>query len=335
MKISVLTAVYNTEPYLRECLDSLRNQTLTDAEFICIDDASTDGCPRILDDYAAHDARFRIIHLSENKGLAAARNAGLHIAQGQYIMTLDSDDWLAYDALQQAYDTLQQHPEADITLLRLMFCQDGTMHEFQNRTDKTMLTGEEAFRLSIDHWKIHGLYLIRNSLHQQYPYDETRPTYSDENVTYLHYLHAHNVVFSQGIYYYRQHAQSVTKHISIRRFDRLDANLSMKHALEREAAQGNINHADEILRQYEEYRWLKVIDSWWFYYQHRHAFSKEEHQQIEERFRNILPTIQKERIATRLKMKPGYYPFRSFRVFKFFENLYCLLKNTFHPTPGG
>ena len=285
MKISVLTAVYNTKPYLCECLDSLSRQTLTDAEFICIDDASTDGSSQILDEYAIQDSRFRIIHLPENQGLAAARNEGLRIAQGECIMTLDSDDWLADDALQQAYDTLQQHPEADIALLRLVFCQqDGTMNEFQNQNEKTVLTGAEAFRLCIDRWKIHGLYLIRRSLHQQYLYDTTCPTYSDENVTYLHYLHARNIVFSQGTYYYRQHSQSVTKHISVRRFDRLEANLSMKHTLERETAQGSIAHAEDILRQYEQYRWLNVVDSWWFYYRHRHAFSQEERLQIEERF---------------------------------------------------
>ncbi len=335
MKISVLTAVYNTEPYLRQCLDSLRRQTMTDAEFICIDDASTDGSGRILDQYAALDTRFRIIHLTENKGLAAARNAGLQVAQGECILTLDSDDWLSDDTLQSAYDSLAQHPDADIALLRLHFVQpDGTNTEFQNKTNASVLTGPEAFCLSIARWQIHGLYLIRKGLNQQYPYDDTRPTFSDENTTHLHFLHARNVVFSDGHYYYRQHPQSVTKQISIRRFDRLEANLSMKQTLESEAASGNLPNPTELLEHYEQYRWLNVIDSYWFYFQHRSAFTLAEREQIADCFRHILPTIEKRRLPLTLKLKFGYYPFRNYTLFHLQETLYCWLKSHIHPTPG-
>ena len=335
MKISVLTAVYNTEAYLHECLDSLRRQTLNDAEFICVDDASTDGSGLILDQYAKQDARFHVIHHAENLGLAAARNTGLKEAQGDFIVTLDSDDWLSDDALEQAYQAITQSLEADIALLRLQFVQpDGKMSEFKNHVHTPVLTGEEAFQLSIARWQIHGLYLIRRSLHEQYPYDATRPTFSDENTTHLHFLHARQVVFSKGIYYYRQHSQSVTKQISIRRFDRLEANLSMKQTLEKEAALGYLPHQETILRQYEQYRWLNVIDSYWFYYQNRPAFTSQEHEQIAEQFRAILPSIHRNLLPLSLKFKFGYYPFKNYTLFRTQETLYCWLKSHIHPTPG-
>ena len=92
-KVSVIIPVYNTEKYLRECLDSVVNQTLKDIEIICIDDGSTDSSLNILNEYAEHDDRFTII-TQENQGAGAARNRGLKIAKGEYLSFLDADDFL-------------------------------------------------------------------------------------------------------------------------------------------------------------------------------------------------------------------------------------------------
>ena len=90
-KISVILPVYNVEQYLRNCLDSVVNQTFRDIEIICVDDGSTDGSGAILDEYAAKDNRIVVIHQA-NAGVAAARNTGLKSAQGEYLAFLDSDD---------------------------------------------------------------------------------------------------------------------------------------------------------------------------------------------------------------------------------------------------
>lgn len=90
--VSVIVPVYNVEPYLRQCLDSLINQTLHDIEIICVDDGSTDGSPVILQEYAAKDERIRII-TQKNAGLSAARNAGMRAMTAPYVMFCDSDDW--------------------------------------------------------------------------------------------------------------------------------------------------------------------------------------------------------------------------------------------------
>jgi len=88
---SIIIPVYNVAPYLRECLDSVLAQTFTDWEAICVDDGSTDGSGAILDEYAARDRRFRIIH-QHNAGVSAARNKGLEISSGEYITFIDGDD---------------------------------------------------------------------------------------------------------------------------------------------------------------------------------------------------------------------------------------------------
>ena len=92
-KISIIIPVYNTEEYLRQCLDSVLLQTFRDIEIICVDDGSTDSSPQILDSYKAHDSRIKVIH-KENTGLVAARKTGLAAATGKYIGYVDSDDWI-------------------------------------------------------------------------------------------------------------------------------------------------------------------------------------------------------------------------------------------------
>ena len=98
-KISVIIPVYNTEKYLRECLDSVVNQTLRDFEIICVDDGSTDGSLEILWEYAAADGRMRVF-TQKNLHAGIARNHGLRQARGEYCAFLDSDDILLPNALQ-------------------------------------------------------------------------------------------------------------------------------------------------------------------------------------------------------------------------------------------
>ena len=101
--ISVIVPVYNTERYLRKCLDSLCRQTNRNLEIILVDDGSTDDSGSIADEYARADHRIRVIH-QENGGLSAARNAGISVANGTYIGFVDSDDYIS----ERMYETLYQ-----------------------------------------------------------------------------------------------------------------------------------------------------------------------------------------------------------------------------------
>lgn len=111
-KISVIIPIYNVEPYLAECLDSVIHQTYQNLEIILVNDGSTDACPQICEDYAAQDQRIVLIH-KKNGGLSDARNAGLAIATGDYISFVDSDDLLSLDFYQILLQTLIEK-EADI-----------------------------------------------------------------------------------------------------------------------------------------------------------------------------------------------------------------------------
>lgn len=105
--ISVIIPVYNVYPYLPECVESVRNQSYGALEIILIDDGSTDGSGQLCDRFAQADPRIRVIH-RKNGGAAAAKNAGLEIAQGEYLAFLDSDDYLEENAYRYMVDILEE-----------------------------------------------------------------------------------------------------------------------------------------------------------------------------------------------------------------------------------
>lgn len=102
-KFSVVVPVYKVEAFLPQCIESLQQQTLHDIEIILVDDGSPDRCGEICDEYAAKDGRIRVIH-KPNAGVSAARNDGIAVATGEYIIFCDSDDWMEPDAFERLYD---------------------------------------------------------------------------------------------------------------------------------------------------------------------------------------------------------------------------------------
>lgn len=102
IKVSVVISIYNTAKYLSACLDSICQQTLKEIEIICINDGSTDDSAEIIQNYAARDARVRVLE-QDNSGLSMARNQGLSLARGEYIYFMDSDDLLDLEALEKLY----------------------------------------------------------------------------------------------------------------------------------------------------------------------------------------------------------------------------------------
>lgn len=113
-ELSIIVPVYKVERYLPKCIDSILAQTFTDFELILIDDGSPDRCGQICDEYAAKDERITVIH-QENKGVSAARNAGLDIAKGTYIGFVDSDDWIEPEMYMAMMNTTSKE-SADVVL---------------------------------------------------------------------------------------------------------------------------------------------------------------------------------------------------------------------------
>lgn len=109
---SVIISIYKVEKYLRQCIESVLDQTYTDFELILVDDGSPDSCPQICDEYAVRDKRVRVIH-KENGGLMSTRKVGVSEAKGQYVCFVDGDDFIHKDML-ATYDGVLKESRADI-----------------------------------------------------------------------------------------------------------------------------------------------------------------------------------------------------------------------------
>lgn len=113
MKISFVIPVYKVEQYIEQCVDSVLNQTYKDIEVVLVDDGSPDNCPKICDEYAIKDNRIKVVH-KPNGGLSDARNAGLKVASGDYVIFMDSDDfWTSNNHLEQLIEIVKINPDCD------------------------------------------------------------------------------------------------------------------------------------------------------------------------------------------------------------------------------
>lgn len=108
IKVSIIIPVYNVEAYLRKCLDSVVGQTYENLEIIIVDDGATDNSYSICREYADRDSRIVLIH-QENGGLSAARNKGLSVATGDYVLFLDSDDWVDIHMVEKLVFLASEH----------------------------------------------------------------------------------------------------------------------------------------------------------------------------------------------------------------------------------
>lgn len=129
--VTIIVPVYNVEKYIKRCVSSILKQTYDRIEVILVDDGSPDNCGCICDDFKKKDKRIKVIH-KENGGLASARNAGLDIAQGQYVCFVDSDDWIDKNYIVEMLKTQKSNSETlVVTEVSIDFINDGISQKIQ------------------------------------------------------------------------------------------------------------------------------------------------------------------------------------------------------------
>ncbi len=138
--ISVIVPIYNVEPYLKRCIDSIINQTYKTIEIILVDDGSTDNSSKICDEYKNKDKRIKVIH-KKNGGLSSARNRGLDIAKGKYITFIDSDDYVDNDYIEYLYNLIKKYKtKMSICIARVKY-ENGKIIDKEN--NKEMLLNQK------------------------------------------------------------------------------------------------------------------------------------------------------------------------------------------------
>ena len=147
-KISVVVPVYNCEEYISECIESILGQTYKNIELILVDDGSKDKSGEICDNFAAQETRIKVVH-TENRGVSAARNLGISLANGDYIAFSDSDDTMRPDMLEFLLSIIKEHG-TDVAVCGYMRCEDGKEIPINGTGKKYIQTKTEAMRCIIE-----------------------------------------------------------------------------------------------------------------------------------------------------------------------------------------
>lgn len=152
--VSIIVPIYQTEKYLPRCLDSLQRQSLTNIEILLIDDDSPDKCGEICDKYAAKDKRFKVLH-QKHAGTSVARNLGIRKATSEYLMFVDSDDWVHEDFCKDAYECAISN-NADIVKFGMQRVVNHNNLGLQFKTINALSTGHKTREELIDHQVKYG-----------------------------------------------------------------------------------------------------------------------------------------------------------------------------------
>ena len=281
MLFSIIIPVYNVEPYLRECLDSVLAQTFDDWEAVCVNDGSTDGSALILEEYTFRDARFKVI-AQPNGGLSAARNTGMKVASGEYVLFLDSDDWLEINTLEILNDNLQPQT-SDLRPLDMLCFNGRYTNTLDVLTAESHLSGWEYYnRHALEHREFPFVcvvlrcyrreFLLKNGLHFR-----EGILHEDNHFTPRVCLAAKEVsVIPDTLYHYRRRPGSIMATRSLRsRQDMIRiandlADLFTQHGeLDRSVVYRAITHHYQVAflgATHQEYKALRPLVDWDLYH---------------------------------------------------------------------
>lgn len=216
-KISVIIPVYNAEKFLDRCLGSVLGQTYENIEVVAVNDGSGDASLAMLRAYAAGDSRLRIVD-QENAGVAAARNAGLANAAGEYILFVDADDWIQPDMVASLRKLLERTPEADIAVCAGDHAEHAGEVTENPEPQEEVWTPQRYRREFLIHQRLQGMLwnkLIRRTLFDGLAFDHTVGYGEDAQIMWKLLARCRNLVLTNQVYYH--HVIEPTS-ISNRRF---------------------------------------------------------------------------------------------------------------------
>lgn len=222
-KISVIVPIYKVEDYLHRCVDSIINQTYTNLEIILVDDGSPDDCPMICDEYAKKDSRIRVVH-KKNGGLSDARNAGIDIATGEYLMFIDSDDFVDVEMMESMMKNMIDN-NVDMVVCNIKYVYEDREVVKYNQADR-ILDRYEAMEEYLKDGVVQAVAwnkLYKKSLINDMRY-KVGKTNEDEFFTYKVVDKTDKIYYnSRSFYNYIQRDSSIMGKYSIKRLDGVEA----------------------------------------------------------------------------------------------------------------
>ena len=227
--VSIIVPIYKVERYLKDCVNSIINQTYKNLEIILIDDGSPDNCGKICDEYAKKDNRIKVIH-KENGGLSSARNAGLDIATGEYISFIDSDDCVTYNFIEKLYRLCVDN-DADIAecdFLKFENAEELKYNKPEMEIIEKYTSAEMQERMYFEN-SVRTV-VVWNKLYKRHLYEKLRfpigKINEDEFTTYKAFDKTNKkiIVSNDTLYFYRYNSNSIMgRKFNVKRLDALDA----------------------------------------------------------------------------------------------------------------
>lgn len=233
--ISVIIPVYNSERFLRECIDSVLGQSFVDWELIIVDDGSTDGSARIADEYGRSSDKIRVFH-NENRGPGLARNFAIDLAQGEYITFVDADDCLMPDSLKILHDAMVA-TEADVAIGNHT---SGKSFKMPKRYSSRMEIHTNIEALQTLLYQTGFSSAPWGKLYRRDSFDKVRFShyhcYEDLHFLALLFLECRTVVYVDAtVYFYRENPASLINTWSAHQLEALEVTESIERMVAREA----------------------------------------------------------------------------------------------------
>lgn len=207
LNVSIIVPIYRVEKYVSKCIESIINQTYSNWELLLIDDGSPDNSGKICDEYAQKDNRIKVIH-KENYGVSSARNSGLDIAQGEYVMFVDSDDWISKDCLEVCVNEIKNNKLDALQFGSISIYKDKEILYVKNST-KT-LSGEEYIKNNNFNVTVWGGIYKKNIIEKFSLRFSTQLKLAEDQIFILSYLkHVNRIKYiNKAMYYYFQRSDS-------------------------------------------------------------------------------------------------------------------------------
>ena len=284
--VSIIVPVYNVEKYIHQCVDSIINQTYKNIEIILVDDGSPDSCGRICDEYAEKDSRIKVIH-KENGGLSDARNCGIEAAMGDWLMFVDSDDWIEPDMAEKLLEVAVNNDVRMAVCAVVLFDEEKEYVPEYLTVTEGLYTAEEIFEKNIPTgFVIACNKIISKSLFDGFRFEKGR-IHEDEIAA--HHLIGQSdkvAVTGEKLYHYRQVQGSITK---VFNYKRLDSVYALYNRFGYYKKHGYGQFASSVLRAY-----FWTLDTYYFRVE-KTSESKERLSECLKNTRELLPYYFKEK----------------------------------------
>lgn len=229
MSVSIIIPFYNAAKFVDDTISSLINQSYSDIELVCVNDGSSDNTLESLQEWSKKDSRIKVID-KENGGIETSLKTGLPYLSKKYTFLIGHDDTLSKDAIEKAVQEMESDPEIDAVRMKLVVV-DENKNVLSIMDDTRILTGIEALKDTIIHWKIHNFCLWKTEIFKKIDNVTTGLMNFDEVATRYLYTKSKKVSFCQGEYYYLQHSQSVTHKLTPRLLDAYAVDFYIKKLL--------------------------------------------------------------------------------------------------------